>query len=210
MQLSAEGDFRRPLTDSFAPTTASQTIAINTPALMFAATTLIVPGIWAHAYDSFAEGEMEMRAKIVSTLTVVDESATNALNRISLRRWLLESPLYPTALLPGGPVRWEAIDDSHARAIVSGSGLESSLVATFRPDGSLPRSDDALSWLGRIRYPRRLSAGRRHDDPPCLRHRSSCRTIDSQAISRFGPGVAVFGKSLGASHKAMCDKDSRT
>ncbi|WP_367928535.1 DUF6544 family protein [Aquamicrobium sp.] len=55
--------------------------------------TPIVPGIWAHAYDFFAEGEMEMRAKIVSTLTVVDESATDALDRISLRRWLLESPL---------------------------------------------------------------------------------------------------------------------
>jgi hypothetical protein len=137
VRFSQEGDFRRPMKEDFAPTTASQTIAVGTPAMMFAATTPIVPGLWARAYDFFAEGRMEMRAKIASTLTVVDESATEALNRTSLRRWLLESPLYPVALLPGGPVRWEAMDDSHARATVSGFGLEASLVATFRPDGSL-------------------------------------------------------------------------
>lgn len=141
VSLTAEGEFRRPLTEGFAPTTASQTIAIGTPALMFDATTPIMPGLWARAYDFFADGRMEMRAKIASTLTVVDESATEALNRTSLRRWLLESPLYPAASLPGGAVRWEAIDDSHARAIVSGFGLEAALVATFRPDGSLASFD---------------------------------------------------------------------
>lgn len=141
VNLTAEGQFRRPLTEGFALTTSSQTIAVGTPALMFAATTPIAPGLWARAYDFFADGRMEMRAKIASTLTVVDESATEALNRTSLRRWLLESPLYPTALLPGGPVRWEAIDDVRARAIVSGFGLEAALIATFRPDGSLASFD---------------------------------------------------------------------
>lgn len=141
VNLVAEGDFRRPLTERFARTTASQTIAVRTPALVFAATTPIVPGVWARAYDFFADGRMEMRAKIASTLTVVDQSATDELNRTSLRRWLLESPLYPMALLPGGPVRWEAVDDAHARAIVSGFGLEAALIATFRPDGSLASLD---------------------------------------------------------------------
>ncbi|MFV0253873.1 MAG: DUF6920 family protein [Beutenbergiaceae bacterium] len=131
------GEFRRPLTESFSPTTAEQTFAVGTPSLMFAARTGMIPGVWALAYDYYAEGSMEMKAKIMSTLTVVDESETPALNQTSLQRWLLESPLYPAALLPGGPVRWEAIDDSHARAIVSADGLEASLVATFRADGSL-------------------------------------------------------------------------
>jgi hypothetical protein len=141
VRLTAQGDFRRPLTDGFAATTAAQTIAVGTPALMFDATTPIGPGLWARAYDFFADGRMEMRAKIASTLTVVNESATESLNRTSLRRWLLESPLYPMALLPGGPVRWEAIDDSRARAIVSGFGLEAAMIATFRPDGSLASFD---------------------------------------------------------------------
>ncbi len=135
--LTMAGDFRRPLTEGFAPTTGEQTIAVGTPSLMFSARTSVFPGVWARAYDFYANGDMEMKAKVMSTLTVVDESATPELNQTSLRRWLLESPLYPAALLPGGPVRWEAIDDTHARAIVSADGLEASLVATFRPDGSL-------------------------------------------------------------------------
>lgn len=137
VRVEMAGQFRRPRTETFSRTTASQILAAGTPAFVFDATTPVVPGIWARAYDSFAEGRMEMKAKIASAFTVVDERETEALNRTSLRRWLLESPLCPPALLPGGPVRWEPIDDHHARAVVAGYGLEASLVATFRDDGSL-------------------------------------------------------------------------
>lgn len=137
VRLSAEGQFRRPLTEGFNPTTASQVIAAGVPALMFSATTPVLPGVWARAYDFFANGEMEMKAKIVSSLTVVDEKQTPALNAISLRRWLLESALYPAALLPGGPVTWEAVGDSTARAVVTWGGMRASMLAHFAPDGQM-------------------------------------------------------------------------
>lgn len=140
--LEMAGDFRRPLTEGFAPTTAGQTIATGTPALVFAATTPVLSGlVWARAYDAFADGRMEMKARILSTITVVDEAGSPALDRMSLRRWLLESPLYPMALLPGGPVQWQAIDAARARAVVTAMGQTASLVATFRADGLLDRFD---------------------------------------------------------------------
>lgn len=137
VHLSASGQFRRPQTEGFNPTTARQVIAAGVPALMFSATTPVLPGVWARAYDFFADGQMEMKAKILSTLTVVDEKETSTLNEISLRRWLLESALYPAALLPGGPVRWEAIDAQSARAMVRWGGMSASLVAHFAPDGHM-------------------------------------------------------------------------
>lgn len=137
VRLTSEGQFRRPQTDSFNFTTSEQVIATNTPALMFSATTPIVPGIWARVYDFFAEGEMEMKAKVLSTMTVVDERETPELNIISLRRWLLESALYPHALLPGGPVTWEAIDGQTARAIVRADGLQSSMIVHFGETGEI-------------------------------------------------------------------------
>lgn len=137
VRLSASGQFRRPLTSDFNATSASQTIATGVPALMFSATTPIVPGVWARAYDFFANGEMEMKAKILSTLTVVDERQTPTLNAISLRRWLLESALYPAALLPGGPVTWEAVDQHSARAVVRWGGMRASMVAHFAADGRM-------------------------------------------------------------------------
>lgn len=137
VRLEAAGDFRRPLTEHFEPTTAEQVIAIGAPALMFSASTPILPGVWARAYDYFAQGEMEMKAKIMSTLTVVDEKASDDLNRISLRRWLLESPLYPQALLPGGHVTWEPVDDLTARAVIRADGLAADMLFHFNAEGQI-------------------------------------------------------------------------
>jgi hypothetical protein len=139
VRLQQAGDFRRPLTESFSPTTAEQVIAANTPAMVFSATTPILPGVWARAYDVFADGRMQMKARIMSALTVVDERQTPELNAISLRRWLLESALYPRALLPGGPVRWEPVDDTRARAIVELDGMQASLIAHFDAAGRMTR-----------------------------------------------------------------------
>ncbi len=137
VRLEAAGDFRRPLMEHFEPTTAEQVIAIGAPALMFSATTPIYPGVWARPYDFFAEGEMEMKAKVMSTITVVDEKESEELNRISLRRWLLESPLYPQALLPSGPVSWEAVDAMTARAIIRADGLRADMLFHFNEEGQI-------------------------------------------------------------------------
>lgn len=45
------------------------------------------------------------------------------------------------ALLPGGPVEWQPIDDRHARAVVSAYGFQAAMIATFRDDGSLAAFD---------------------------------------------------------------------
>lgn len=137
VELSMEGQFRRPLTENFIPASVSQTIAAGTPALMFDGTAQMIPGVWARFYDAYVGGEMDMRAKLLSAFTVGEWQSSPELNRISLRRWLLESPLYPVALLPGGPVRWEAIDEHRARAVASFGGMSASMVASFAEDGRL-------------------------------------------------------------------------
>jgi hypothetical protein len=136
--LRQAGEFRRPRTSAFNPTTARQVIATGAPAMLFDATTWVVPRlVWARAYDAYADGRMTMKAKVLSAVAVLDETGSPELDRISLRRWLLESPLYPVALLPGGPVTWQAMDERHARAVVSAGGVQATLVATFGNDGLL-------------------------------------------------------------------------
>lgn len=141
VEMDMAGDFRRPLKEGFEPTTARQVADARAPNFVFSADTPIIGPTWAIAYDAFIDGQMEMKAKILSVLTVVDEKGSPKLDQISLRRWLLESPVYPVALLPGGFVRWEAVDQRRARAIVEAYGQTASLMATFRPDGSLERFD---------------------------------------------------------------------
>lgn len=145
VELSMAGRFRRPRSEVFTPTRAEQTIAVRTPALVFAATTPLhpaLPMLTARAYDAYADGQMAMKAKLLGAIPVLDEAASPVLNQISLRRWLLESPLYPMALWPGGPVHWEALDAHRARAVVTLGGQSASLVATFaEDDGRLLRFD---------------------------------------------------------------------
>ena len=141
VEVAMSGEFRRPLMEHFEPTTARQVASTRRPDLVFSADTPIIGPLWAIAYDVFVDGEMEMGAKLLSTLRVVDESGTPELNRISLRRWLLESPAWPMGLLPGGPVSWEPIDDRHARAVIRAYGLQSSMIVSFRDDGGIAALD---------------------------------------------------------------------
>ena len=141
VKMRMVGDFRLPLKDDFNPAVAQQVAALGEPAFVFDETITMAPLFWAHAMDAFMDGKMEMKARLESLFIVVDQKETPELNLISLRRWLLEAPLYPMALLPGGKVRWEAIDGNRARAIVSDDGLEIAMIATFREDGSLERFD---------------------------------------------------------------------
>jgi hypothetical protein len=136
VKMQMQGQFRLPLKENFNTTSAEQAISINKPALMFKATTPVMNVLWAVAYDAYIDGQMEMKAKICSTYTVMQEDSP-MLSQISLQRWLLESPLYPLALLPDGPVKWEAIDEHRAKAVVEHYGQKAELVATFRDDGSL-------------------------------------------------------------------------
>ena len=134
VDLKMAGDFRRPLHETFEPTTAQQTLIPNVPALVFEAYTPIFPGVYATVYDAYLNGQMEMKAKLLSLFTVVDEKSSPELDRISLRRWLLEAPLYPQALWPSEYLNWEAIDDRHARAVVNYRGIRADMVATFAED----------------------------------------------------------------------------
>lgn len=136
-EIEMAGAFRRPLTEGFQPTSARQIASLRRAEMVFSADTRMAGPIWAIAWDAYVDGEMTMEARLLSAVTVMRQSGSERLDRISLRRWLLESPLYPMALLPGGVVRWEAIDDRHARAVAQVGGLEADLIATFDAAGAL-------------------------------------------------------------------------
>src|SRR5690606_27847609 len=50
-----------------------------------------------------------------------------------------EAVWFPTALLPGAGVTWEAIDDDSARAILADSGVQVSMTVDFESTGEISR-----------------------------------------------------------------------
>ncbi len=127
-----EGDFRRPLTETFSPTTAEQTSAVATPAFVFSATTTMVPGLWARAYDAFGQGEMEMKAKILSTTgrdrrEAVDADRARAIVSADGR----EASLVATFRADGSLQQFDAEVDGDLTTPYHGSG-EHALYSDYR------------------------------------------------------------------------------
>ena len=141
VRMRLAGTFRRPGSEAWTTGEAEQYVSVTEPAFVFAATFPLMPGVWARAMDAYAGGQMDMKVRLLSTITVVDAVDEPALNETSLMRYLIESPLFPTTLLPGGAVRWEPIDDDRARAVISRSGVEGRFIVTFAEDGSITRFD---------------------------------------------------------------------
>lgn len=137
VRYQMEGRFRRPGSDSFEPMEAAQYIAAGRPAFVFEATTWMFPGFWARAMDAYVSGDMDMKARILSTITAVDETGDPALNQESVQRYLLESVMVPSALLPSERLHCEPINRRSAWAVMSHGGTEARYRVKFDDRGAI-------------------------------------------------------------------------
>lgn len=142
LSVVQQGDFRRPGQTGWERMTAEQYVAATEPAFVFSGATQVLPGVTARAMDAYVDGRMRMRAKVFSAITVMAEDG-GALDRVSLMRFVIESALFPSALLPGEHLRWEAMDETRARAVVLAAGEAiGAYVVTFDPaSGALVRME---------------------------------------------------------------------
>lgn len=90
-----DGEFRRPGSDSWEPMTDTEYIAAGEPAIVFAGTTWVRPGLWARPMNAFVGGTMDMRALILPTIAVVTETGNPELDYTSPRRCLLWKARWP-------------------------------------------------------------------------------------------------------------------
>lgn len=123
------------------PFTALQNISARAPGFVWEASISMAPGLSVQVRDSYVAGAGAMQASMLGLFTVVNQQGTPQIASASLQRWLAEAPWLPTALLPeslqadalqaagalrgnvaGSTIlRWEAIDDSRALAILRDS-----------------------------------------------------------------------------------------
>ncbi len=85
--------------------------------------------------DAYADGDGRLRASVLGVLTVADQRGTRDLAEGELLRYLAEACWFPTALLPGQGVRWEAIDTTRARATLRDGTTTVWSEFRFGPDG---------------------------------------------------------------------------
>jgi hypothetical protein len=160
VDLSQQGIFNMSETAAkWSPFTATQFVTTQRPGFDWDARIQMAPGVNAFVHDAYALGAGSLHASLLGLFTVADVRDTPAAAQGELLRFFAEMPWYPTALLPSQGVRWEAIDDTSARATLTDGATTVSLAFRFNAEGSIEtmraeaRYRDkltAMPWSGRF------------------------------------------------------------
>jgi len=118
---------------------ATQYFTTNPPGFIWDAKVQMAPLITARVLDMYKQGAGTLRAKLFNTFTVADESGAKELDTGELIRYLAETVWFPTALLPGQFLKWKAIDNNTAMAILKDGDNEVSLKFYFNDEDEIIR-----------------------------------------------------------------------
>ncbi len=137
VRVAWRGEFNlgKPGADRWVPFTAIQDFVPAAPGFVWAARMRMAPGITVFVRDGFVAGEGRMKGAVLGLVIVVDAKPAPALARAALTRYLGETLWFPTALLPGHGVIWEAIDAELALATLVAGDVRASLEFRFDADG---------------------------------------------------------------------------
>ncbi len=160
VKLSQQGQFNMSETESkWSPFTATQLVITQRPGFDWDARIQMAPGVNAFVHDTYMLGEGSLHASLLGLFTVANMHGAPENNQGELLRFFAEATWYPTALLPSQGVRWEAIDDTSARATLTDGATTVSLVFQFNAEGAIAtmraeaRYRDmltAMPWGGRF------------------------------------------------------------
>ncbi len=130
--------------EQWKPFTSTQRVLIQRPGFVWDARIRIAPATTMYVHDAYAAGEGILTANLLGLLTVMDQPSTPELAQGELLRFFAEAAWYPTALLPGHSIVWEAIDDAHAQATLTDGTNKVKLTFAFDDQGliSSVRTDE--------------------------------------------------------------------
>ncbi len=85
---------------------------------------------FASARDMYINNRGRLVVLLFSAIPIIDGKGPN-FDQGELLRWLTESVLFPTALLPGENLRWSPIDSGSARLVFTHGGMRLSCTVSF-------------------------------------------------------------------------------
>lgn len=121
--------------DQWKPFTSEQRVVTQAPGFVWNGRIAMLPGVPVLVHDAYVAGEGLLRPAIFGLITLVNLQGKGEIARGELMRFFAEAAWYPTALLPSQGVRWEAIDDTSARATLTDGPISLSMTFTFGADG---------------------------------------------------------------------------
>jgi hypothetical protein len=160
VKLTQQGQFNLKETEAkWSPFTATQLVVTQPLGFDWDARIQMAPGVNAFVHDTYLLGEGSLHASLLGLFTVAKRHGAPEDNQGELLRFFAEALWYPTALLPSQGVRWEAINDTSARATLTDGTTTVSAVFQFNAEGAIDtfrteaRYRDkltAMPWGGRF------------------------------------------------------------
>lgn len=117
------------------PFSSDQRVITQRPGFDWSARIAMLPGVPVYVHDAYVAGHGLLHASVLGLFTVANIDGGGAIAEGELMRFLAEAAWYPTALLPSQGVRWEAVDESSARATLADGDVGVSLLFTFNEQG---------------------------------------------------------------------------
>lgn len=152
VRLKHGGQFRTKVDQPWLNITGEEYFATNPVGFVWIGKLPFVTGV-----DKFVQDKGNLKIKLLSIFPVVDAVGEKA-DQGELLRWLGETPLFPTALLPSETVSWSAIDDSSAKVIFNNGSIKLEAVFVFNEEGEAIRfeakrykEENLENWTGYYR-----------------------------------------------------------
>lgn len=117
------------------PFTSDQAVVTRRPGFDWDARIRMAPGLHAFVHDAYVTGEGILHATLFGLVTVAHLRGTPEAAQGELMRFFAEAVWYPTALLPSQGVRWEAVDNSSAKATMKDGDTTLTMLFRFNDDG---------------------------------------------------------------------------
>lgn len=136
--VTFSGLFRTAPEQPWLPIQGQEVFCTKPPGFVWTASMKIAPGVWIEMRDRYMDRRGHILAKFYSVIPMTDMQG-KMLDPSNLFRFFSEAPWFPTALLPGLHIQWEAIDDRSARAFFSDGSLRASAAFFFDDEGKITR-----------------------------------------------------------------------
>jgi hypothetical protein len=122
-------------TDQWKPFTSDQVVVTQRPGFDWNGRVAMMPLLPVRVHDAYVAGEGILRASVIGLFPVADMRGTGDVAEGELMRFFAEAAWYPTALLPSQGVRWEAVNDTSARATLTEGDISITMLFTFGEEG---------------------------------------------------------------------------
>ncbi|MES2774256.1 MAG: DUF6544 family protein [Bacteroidota bacterium] len=131
VRMTHDGQFKTGLEKAWIPIKGEQYATTQTPGFIWKGVTSMFT-----ARDMYIGDIGRLVVSIFSLVNIVNVRGEQY-NQGELLRWLGESVLYPTNLLPGERLQWLAIDADSAKLVFSYNGLSLFFIVTFNDAGEI-------------------------------------------------------------------------